>query len=248
MSKAAENHFELTANGRLKNLSDWNEEAARWLAQRDGLELTDAHWEIIRLMRQHYEQYNIPPVRKLLKKEIRKNLSAEKSEDDYLDRLFPNSVLVQGTRIAGLPIPMVDAEIEEMHYSRKVKPAEKPQPAKERKYFIDSFSFEGKQIQVHEKGNLVNMDDWSEALAEFLARKEGLELTPEHWEVIHHMRKFYFQYGITPMVRLLMKNLRDEINEAKASSDYLYKLFPGGPSRQGSRIAGLPEPQGCIDE
>jgi tRNA 2-thiouridine synthesizing protein E len=61
------------------------------------------------------------------------------------------------------------------------------------------------------------------------------------------MRQFYFKYGITPMVRLLMKNMRDELGASKGSNEYLYKLFPGGPSRQGSRIAGLPEPQGCID-
>lgn len=240
--------FELTANGRLKNLSDWNEEAARWLAQREGLELTEAHWEILRLMRQHYAEYNISPVRKLLKKEIGKTLGAEKATDEYLDRLFPNSVLVQGTRLAGLPVPMLDAEIEEMHSSGKAKPAAKAHPALEQKHFVGSFTFEGKEIPVHEKGNLVNLADWSEPLAEFLARKEGIELTTAHWEVIRHMRKFYFQYGITPMVRLLMKDLRDEMNEAKASSDYLYQLFPGGPSRQGSRIAGLPEPQGCIDQ
>lgn len=240
--------LELTANGRLKNLSEWNEEAARWLAQREGLELTEAHWEILRLMRQHYAEYNIPPVRKLLKKEISKTLGPEKASDDYLDRLFPNSVLVQGTRIAGLPIPMLDAEIEEMHSSSKAIPAAKPHPVFEQKHFVGSFTFAGKEIPVHEKGNLVNLDDWNEQLAVFLAKEEGIELTPAHWEVIHHMRKFYFQYGITPMVRLLMKDLRDEMNEDKASSDYLYKLFPGGPSRQGSRIAGLPEPQGCIDQ
>jgi len=81
-----------------------------------------------------------------------------------------------------------------------------------------------------------------------MAKQEGITLTKAHWEIINFMRQFYFNYGITPMVRLLMKKLNDEFGASKFSNEDLYKLFPSGPSRQGSRIAGLPEPQGCIDE
>jgi tRNA 2-thiouridine synthesizing protein E len=49
------------------------------------------------------------------------------------------------------------------------------------------------------------------------------------------------------MVKLLIKHMAEEHGKDSANEEKLYKLFPGGPSRQGSRIAGLPEPQGCID-
>jgi tRNA 2-thiouridine synthesizing protein E len=49
------------------------------------------------------------------------------------------------------------------------------------------------------------------------------------------------------MVKILMKYMAEDIGPEHASKEYLYRLFPKGPSRQGSRIAGLPEPQGCLD-
>lgn len=233
--------YELTPSGGLKNLSLWNEDVANWLAKRENMTLTSAHWEILRLMRTYYENYNISPILKLLKKQIRESLGDPKAEDSYLYNLFPNGVLMQGIRIAGLPVPLMDAEIEHAHLSpSKAAPAAK--------YFTGSIPFKGKQIPVGVKGNLVNLNDWSEALATFMATKEGVELTPAHWEVINYLRMFYFKYGQTPMVRLLMKNMHDDHDHLRVSSEYLYNLFPGGPSRQGSRFAGLPEPQGCLDD
>lgn len=238
--------YELTPSGRLKDLSRWSEAAANWLAKRDNLTLTDAHWEIIRLMRAYYDNYNISPILKLLKKQIRESLGNAKAEDSYLDNLFPGGVLAQGTRIAGLPIPLLDVEIERKPDA--IMNASSGKTVAETGHFVGSISFDGKNIAVEAKGNLSSIGDWSELLAHYMAKKEGIELTPAHWEVIHFLRSFYFKYGQTPMVRLLMKTLRDELNPDKGSKEYLYRLFPGGPSRQGSRFAGLPEPQGCIDD
>lgn len=239
---------ELTPSGRLLNLDDWNRDVAECIAVKEGLTLTEAHWEIILLMREYYQTYNIPPILKLLKREIQEKLDSQKAENTYLDGLFPGGAITQGTKIAGLPVPMLDAEIEKDIAPRTKSVAATPPPAAPaHKHFTESFVFEGKTYLVHEKGNLVNLEDWSESMAEFLARQEDISLTPDHWEIIHFMRQFYFKYGISPMVRLLVKKLRDELGAHKHSNEDLYALFPGGPSRQGSRIAGLPEPQGCID-
>lgn len=235
----------LTASGRLQDLNDWSDEVAAFLAAADGLSLTPDHWDIIRLMREYYQTYNITPIRKLLKADIAEKLGAEKAVDGWLDRLFPQGVLIQGSKIAGLPVPLLDAEVEKMHTTAVKKES---RPAAESSFFVNEFYFEGRTYPVHAKGNLANSADWNEHLAEFLARKEGIILTEEHWQVIDFLRKFFFQYGITPMVRLLMKHMRQELGEERSSHDYLYRLFPGGPSRQGSRIAGLPEPQGCVDD
>ena len=79
-----------------------------------------------------------------------------------------------------------------------------------------------------------------------MAQKEGLQLGDERWEVINYLRKFYFEYGVVPMVRLLMKYMKEHCGPERSSESYLYKLFPKGPSRPGSRIAGLPMPHGCV--
>ncbi len=238
--------LKLTNNGRLEDPHAWSEHIAALLAAREGLTLTPAHWEILLLMRSYYHAHNIPPIKRLLKKEICAKLydGESKATDAYLDGLFPNGVLVQGTKIAGLPVPMLDAEIEHMHVQNE---SSKSAQASTSADFVDTFEFEGKVLRMNARGSLADIGDWNERLAEFMANKEGLHLTPEHWEVIHFLRQFYFSYGIAPMVRLLIKHMRQELGEEKSNQDYLYRLFPGGPAKQGSRIAGLPEPQGCID-
>lgn len=239
--------LKLSINGRLEDPTQWSEEVAAALAARDCLILTPAHWEILHLMRAYYTVYNISPIKKLLRKEIHAKLNDGKNKvsNAYLDHLFPNGVLTQGTKIAGLPVPMLDAEIEEMHITRE-KP--KKDSATAHSPFVDTFEFEGKAYGINASGNLADLGEWHERLAEHMAKREDIDLTPDHWEVINYLRKFYFAYGIAPMVRLLMKHMRQELGEEKSSRDYLYRLFPGGPSKQGSRIAGLPQPQGCIDE
>lgn len=234
--------YKLSLDDRLIKLSDWTEVVAEALASRDEITLTEDHWEVINVMRDFYHQFNISPVRKLLKKAMAEKYGADKSTDQHLLSLFPNDVLIQGTRVAGIPVPLLDAELELSTYAKSVSP--NPEKAV---HFIKEFEFEGRQYRVYPRGNLVNPDEWSEKLANHMASKENITLTAEHWEVINFLRRFYFQYGISPMVGLLMKHMREQYSEEKGSAEYLYQLFPSGPSRQGSRIAGLPEPQGCID-
>lgn len=233
--------LELRPDGHLKSLDDWNIDVAQALAAQDGISLSDAHWEILDLMRRYYQTYNISPILKLLKKDIAESLGPDKAADDYLMSLFPRGVSNQGARIAGIPKPSLDAEIEQSSHIRQADSGKQSPP------LFTEFTFEGKTYKVYARGNLVNPDDWNEDLAVYMANREDITLTDAHWEVLRFLRKFYFQYGITPMVRLLMKHMRNQMGEEKSSKDYLYRLFPGGPSRQGSRIAGLPEPQGCVD-
>jgi len=232
--------FSLTDSGELQNIADWNPDVARALAAQDGLILHDAHFEILNIMRDYYDQFNIAPIRKLLKKDIAEMLSELKAHDDYLMQLFPRDVLHQGLHIAGLPRAVLDAEIEPV---TRIQVASRP---KDVNYFVSEFVFSGKTYRVYAKGNLVDPSEWSDDMAEFLADKEGVTLTADHWIVLRYLRSFYFKYGITPMVKLLVKHIEREINQ-DYSEDKLYILFPEGPARQGARIAGLPEPQGCID-
>lgn len=234
--------YALTPDGRLQHLSQWNEDVAHALAERDHIHLDDARWEVLCVMRLFYQEFNTSPGRKLLKRAVTERLGPDKALDDYLDSLFPDSVEIQGTRIAGIPVPLLDIEIDELSFMTggRQSPSAGPQ-------FITKFEFEGIAYRVFPNGNLVDPSQWNERVAHYMADQEGVSLSPEHWQVIHFLRRFYFEYGITPMVRLLMKHMEDQFGPAKSSEEYLYTLFPGGPSRQGSRIAGLPEPQGCID-
>lgn len=240
MSLAENLEFEVLANGRLAKLGEWSERVANVLAEREGINLTDDHWAVINTLRDYYQAFNVPPVKKLLKRELKKATNTDRFDDDYLRTLFPAGVLVQSTKLAGVPVPMMDAELERETYQSK--------PAVHAGHFINSFDFENETFAVSPLGNLLELHRWNSHLATHLAEKENITLTEEHWEVLNFLREFYFTYGVTPMVKILMKYMAEDIGPEQASRENLYKLFPKGPSRQGSRIAGLPEPQGCIDE
>jgi len=241
--------YELLPDGRLANSNDWSEEVAASLAEKDGITLTHNHWEIINLLRDFYKQYNISPIRKLLLRAIREKYEAKKASNEYLDSLFPNGVLIEGSKIAGIPAPMLDAEIDEndRHNHAAKRSAKSRVDPSLANHFVEKFDFDGEIYEVTEKGNLKDSSQWNEKIAAHMANKEGITLGADHWEVINYLRKFYFEYGMAPMVKLLMKYMKEHCGPEKSSEDYLYKLFPQGPSRQGCRLGGLPEPQGCID-
>lgn len=104
-----------------------------------------------------------------------------------------------------------------------------------------AIEFEGKSIETTENGYLVNIDDWSEPLAEQLSSSDGLELGDQHWDIIRYLRdEFINNAGNQPNTRTMVKQMSDQW-DAKVKSKDLYDLFPGDPSKQGGRIAGLPE-------
>lgn len=96
------------------------------------------------------------------------------------------------------------------------------------------------------EGYLKNLEDWSPAVAEEIARQEGLELTPEHWELIHFLRDMYQEFGVIPPMRVLVKAIGQKLSPEKGNSIYLMKLFTGTPVRLASKIAGLPKPSNCL--
>ncbi|MBV7297144.1 TusE/DsrC/DsvC family sulfur relay protein [Enterovibrio paralichthyis] len=104
----------------------------------------------------------------------------------------------------------------------------------------------GKQIETDAQGYLKNFSDWDEALVPMLAEQESIELTDAHWEVIYFVQDFYKEFNTSPAIRLLVKSMEQKYGPEKGSSRYLYKLFPKGPAKQATKLAGLPKPVKCI--
>ena len=71
--------IQLSPDGSLANLSDWNVDVCREMAAREGLKLSQAHWEILDIMRRYFATYNISTIYKLLKKEIAESLGVRKA-------------------------------------------------------------------------------------------------------------------------------------------------------------------------
>ncbi len=104
-----------------------------------------------------------------------------------------------------------------------------------------SFEFDGKTIETDDNGYLVNQDDWSEEMGKHMAELENIELTDRHWDVMNYLREEYFDNGqVQPNTRTIIKAMSAAWGEKIKQGD-LYKLFPLDPSKQGGRIAGLPE-------
>ncbi|MDH4127476.1 MAG: TusE/DsrC/DsvC family sulfur relay protein [Spirochaetota bacterium] len=104
----------------------------------------------------------------------------------------------------------------------------------------------GKVIETDENGFVLNVDEWTKEVADFLAEQEGLEMTDAHWEVINFLREYYAEYKIAPMIRILTKAIGKKLGPDKGNTKYLYELYPGGPAKQACKIAGLPKPTGCV--
>ncbi|RWR01979.1 sulfur transfer protein TusE [[Pantoea] beijingensis] len=106
--------------------------------------------------------------------------------------------------------------------------------------------FEGKEIERDAQGYLKNIDDWSDKLALLLAAEEAIELSEPHWEVVHFVRAFYLEFNTSPAVRMLVKAMAQKFGQEKGNSRYLFRLFPEGPAKQATKIAGLPKPVKCL--
>lgn len=106
--------------------------------------------------------------------------------------------------------------------------------------------FNGQQIETDAKGYLTQSSQWSEALAEVIAEQENISLSDDHWQVVHFVRQFYLEFNTSPAMRALVKAMAKEYGPEKGNSRYLYKLFPQGPAKQATKIAGLPKPVKCI--
>jgi tRNA 2-thiouridine synthesizing protein E len=99
----------------------------------------------------------------------------------------------------------------------------------------------GQEIATTANGFLENLEDWSEELAKVIAAEEGIELTDRHWDLINYLRDEYLNNNQNqPNTRKIIKAMSEKWGGKVAQKD-LYALFPLDPSKQGGRIAGLPE-------
>ncbi len=91
--------------GYLKNRADWSNEIAEAIAQQENIVLEQAHWEIIFLLKQFYEEFELSPAMRPLVKYVAQHLGKEKGNSIYLLTLFAPSPAKIASKIAGLPRP-----------------------------------------------------------------------------------------------------------------------------------------------
>jgi tRNA 2-thiouridine synthesizing protein E len=93
-------------------------------------------------------------------------------------------------------------------------------------------------VEVNEQGYLLDMDQWDKEIAKGIAAEEEIELADRHFEILDYLRNEQVK-GTALSIRRVGKSGVVDIKE-------FYQLFPGGPLKKASRIAGIPKPASCI--
>lgn len=96
----------------------------------------------------------------------------------------------------------------------------------------------GHQVQLDEQGYMKDLNEWSKEVAQAIAEEESIELTEDHWPVLDYLQD-QFKQDVALTIRKVGKSGVVDIKG-------FYALFPGGPLKKASRIAGIPKPASCI--
>jgi len=94
---------ETDSEGYLRRLDDWSEDFARAQARAEGLELTDAHWQVVRFLRAYFHEHGVQAQVRVMIRHFSEVWGPERGSNHALHDLFPNGgPQKQGNRIAGL--------------------------------------------------------------------------------------------------------------------------------------------------
>jgi len=117
------------------------------------------------------------------------------------------------------------------------QPAESTRPAENLTQQVCFIA--GREIVFDPEGYLLDPTQWTEGVAQDLARESGLMvMTETHWQVIRFLREYYLQNGRAPLHRQLKAGTGLSLMEIES-------LFPGGLRHGARRWAGLPNPRSC---
>lgn len=96
----------------------------------------------------------------------------------------------------------------------------------------------GKTVQVNDEGYFTDPSQWTKEMAAEMAKEYGIELTEKHYQVIDFLRERYLAGEALTIRRVGNSGIVDIKG--------LYQLFPGGPLKISSKLAGIPKPASCV--
>ena len=96
----------------------------------------------------------------------------------------------------------------------------------------------GIKVIVTDDGYLSDFSQWNREIGKEIAKIEEIEMTDRHWEVINWIQE-QVKKGNLLSVRGVKKSGVVDIKE-------FYALFPKGPLKISTKIAGVPKPESCI--
>lgn len=95
--------IETDSEGYLRHLGDWSEAFAKAQAQREGLVLTDEHWQVIRFLRAYFHEHGVQAQVRVMIRHFARVWGPERGNNRHLHDIFPiGGPQKQGNRLAGL--------------------------------------------------------------------------------------------------------------------------------------------------
>ena len=95
--------------GNLVALPEWSESIAQKLAAEEEIDLGEEHWEVIKLLRNHYRVHGNDRHGPQLLRALEEPFGARGGRK-RLFQLFPRGPISQGCKIAGLPLPLSSSD------------------------------------------------------------------------------------------------------------------------------------------
>ncbi len=95
---------QLDPEGHMFGLEPWSPLSAQHLAEAEGIELTEEHWEIIVYLRERYRHNGPAKHAREILQELEEKFCEGKGRR-HLYELFPRGPVSQASRLAGLPLP-----------------------------------------------------------------------------------------------------------------------------------------------
>jgi tRNA 2-thiouridine synthesizing protein E len=101
--RVAGRDVETDSEGYLLHPDDWSEDFASAEAQREGLALTDEHWQVIHFLREYFHDHRVQPQVRVMIRHFARAWGPQRGNNHYLHELFPvGGPQKQGNRLAGL--------------------------------------------------------------------------------------------------------------------------------------------------
>jgi tRNA 2-thiouridine synthesizing protein E len=205
--------YQVSWEGFLLDPGQWDQDFAEGMAPKAGISpgLTEEHWDVIRYIRDTFEEQGIcPPVYQTCR--------AKGLHLKDLQRLFPSGYQRGACKLAG--ITYKEGYLE---HSWLPKPAEELSTVPPEKVY-----------HVDVRGFLVDAEEWDEqfAAAKAFEMKVPGKLTDRHWQIIYFLRNSYRNNDAVPTIYETCEANHLEIEE-------LERLFPDGYHRGAVKIAGL---------
>jgi len=93
-------------------------------------------------------------------------------------------------------------------------------------------------LATNAEGYLLDYTQWTAEWANEVAASYDITLTEKHWEIVNWLRQKQTE-GVALSIRKVGNSGITDIKQ-------FYQLFPGGPLKISSKIAGIPKPVSCI--